>query len=647
MIQSINEIATNIESTIAGLLSKNPLYITTNKSNLVQIDPLTIFYNNPAPNIIEWVTRPEYLNFIIENEDSDNIKTVYDHYGQFQTLRDFFELLCPICSRPDDKDCWDKSRESLESQPLLVWNKTYKDDECPRCKTTRQELIESKLFQNYDMMLLIVGGRAAKSTTAGLIASYIEHKILTYPSPQKLFGQAPRQLFEISFVATTAKQSEKTVFESYKGLRKGSAWIQNYIRVLKSKERWRGELYDESTRIVRYKHINTYFESFTSNSSGIAGGTRIASFIDELARFDSTESKRSAQEIYRVFNLGLKTVRSVRKSKIIPNCFGTLGITTTPISTTDYSMRLGNKAPQLKNMFFIHKPTWKFNPNEPFENFAEDFKLDPVGAERDFGANPPNAERPLILEPERFKQCIIDNALMPTADFIDTYPKDSFGKEYVGKVVKFCRIDGMTEKVIFGDAGKTGDSFALACAHGELINDLWVVVFDWVLTVRPVKYTVSFDSALGVIEKVAEKQIIKMVRFDRWNSESIIQSLRFKNNIDADVFTVGVEHYMSFVQDAYSGRIKMLAPKEDDAGKNPYADMSDEGRAIHELLHLERSLDLKRVDHKSGEHNDLAVCIVGCWYLVKNKLSLGPANSMALMGKKMMHGKIARTRIWQ
>lgn len=608
-------------------------------------------FSHSAPNIVEWVTRPEYLNFNMEEEGLDKIKTLFEHYGQYQTVRDFFELLCPICAKPEDRECWGKSRESLESQPLLVWNLQYKDDECPQCKTTRKELRDSGLLQGFDIMLLIVGMRAAKSMTAGLIATWVEHKILTLDNVQKFFGQAPRQLFEVSFVATTAKQSEKTVYEAYRGLRENSPWLKQYLRVLKSLEKFKGELYEETNGKIKYNHANVLFESMNSNSSGVAGGTRIASFIDELARFDTTESKRSAKEIYRVFSQGLRTIRSVRMRKVVPNCFGVLVSTTSPVSVNDYAMKLSEKATNVRNMFFVHKSTWEFNPYEPFENFKDDFDLDPVGAQRDFGAVPPNAERPLIFDVDKFNQCV-DHMLKPTATFLDNVSKDPLGREYVGKGIEFCQVDTKTKKVLVGDAGKDRDSFALACAHGEWRlgegGRKWMTIFDWVLTTRPLqvpKRIVSFDAAEQLIKDVAKKQRIVLVRFDKWNSASIIQALRF-DGIDSDNLSVKAEHYVNFMQDAYEDKIRLLPPKEDDVGKDPYLDMSDEGRAIHELLSLERSLDLKKVDHRSGEHNDLAVCVVGCHWLVQNEMKIHGSSRDSSADTERYVGAIGKFRRW-
>ncbi len=651
----------DISSTINSIITDHSNSLKDPDSKSGEEDSLDTFFKSvgePAPNIIEWASRPEFLNFIIEDEDTDEFRTIYNHYGQYETLRDFFELLCPICGTPEDKECWGKSRETLESQPLLVWNPAYKDDECPRCKTTRQELIEGGILRSYNSLLAIVGMRASKSTTAAIIASFLEHKVLISRSPQKLFGQSPTQQFEVGFVATTAKQSEKTIYEAYRGLRDNSTWLQTYLKRLKGIEKYKNQYYeDKSKSSVKYKHIRVNFESFSSNSAGIAGSTRIAAFIDELSRFDASESKRSANEVYRVFSQSLKTVRAVRLIKPIPNVFGISVATTSPISATDYAMQLGKKSENLDNFYFIHKKTWEYNPFQPRSNFDEDYALDPIGAERDFGANPPYAESPFVQDVDSFNRGLDPN-LKPTSTFMPIFSTDPSGGQYIGKQLEFCGIDRKSKKVIFGDAGKSKDSFGLVGAHGEWRNTIvegkpvpiWVTVYDWVMAVNPTakpKRIVSFGCIPKMIKDINQKQYVMMVRFDHWNSESIIQDLKF-SKIDADQFKLTVDHYMNFVQDVYTGKVVMLAPLQTDTGKNPYTEMSDQGRAVHELLHLNRSDDLKKIDHSAGEHNDLACCIVGAHYLVQNELPkiMGGDHGQPEMGNNSWSGGIGRFNRW-
>lgn len=581
-----------------------------------------------APNIVEWASRPEFLNLLVEVEETGELKTIYDHQGQYQLIRDFFELLCPICAKSEDYNCWGKSRESLESQPLLIWDTVIKDDVCPQCNTTRQELQESGLLHDYDTLLAIIGMRAGKSITAAIIASFIEHKLLLLPNPSRYFGLTPNQTIGIAFVATTAKQSEKTVHEAWRGLRNNSPWIQNYIKKLKKLETFAGQYYEgKSGKRIKYNHTHINFEAFSSNSAGFAGSTGIASFVDELSRFDTTDSKKSGQEVFRVFERSLQTIRPLRLSKRIPNCFGLMVATTSPISVTDYAMRLGQLAPIMDNMLYVHKATWEFNPYQPRENFNDVYKQDPIGAERDFGANPPLAATPLIQDVEAFDRCINSN-LKPTVEFKIVYPKDPMGIEYVGKDIQSSVIDSVNEKVIWGDAGKTKDSFTLVMAHGEWRDNTWITVYDFIMSIRPItnpKKIVHFQSAEDIIKNVTKKHKVKLVKFDRWNSEQLIQHLRF-SHIDAGNYGLSVNEYIYFRDCINAGKVSMLPAKAEDLGKDPYTPedfggMSDAGRALHELKHLNRSPDFKKVDHSEGQANDIACGIVGANYLVQNMLN--------------------------
>lgn len=85
------------------------------KSGILGFDP-----TERAPNAIEWIIRREFLNS----------PRILNHWGQFQLVRDFFELLCPFCAKEEDIECWGMSKEAMTSQPLLVWSKSWEEDMC-------------------------------------------------------------------------------------------------------------------------------------------------------------------------------------------------------------------------------------------------------------------------------------------------------------------------------------------------------------------------------------------------------------------------------------------------------------------------------------------------------------------------------------
>lgn len=576
-----------------------------------------IDFSVPAPNIIEWSVGKSFLNQ----------PSIYEYKRAYQVLRDMFNLRCPICNPPTRMaaDCWDKGREYLESEVLLTWSSTYQDDICPKCGTTRIEFEEDNIFKKYSTFILNIGMRSGKTTLAGAyIGTYVEHRILTLGDPGSYFGLFPGQPFEVAFTATTAEQSKKTSYASYKNARDKSPWIQAYIQRVKNEESKKGldknSLYRETESKISYRNINVDFTSLNSNSSGLAGSTRLFAIIDELGRFDAPieGSKRSGKEVFNVLNNSLMTIRTKVKNNNLPRMFGLMGSVSSPMSQADMLMSLTRQSKKDDSIFCVHMPTWEFNPDITRADLESEFKRDPIGAERDFGANPPMGEKPLITDAERFKTCI-NPELKPSATFEQTSPVDGMGRAYVGQRLVSSLFDTDNIHFLAGDAGKSKDSFALVSAHGEWQEresdgrkeDTFVTILDWCLTIRPIlkpRRTVYFDCIMDIMKQLNQRQKIASVTFDHWNSESIIQSIR-NLQIDADVYCTKADDYIRFVSDCYDGKVHLLAPAADDDNRDPYINMSDPGRLIHEMLNLERSDDLKKVDHRQNEHNDLACCI--------------------------------------
>lgn len=575
-------------------------------------------FTEPAPNIIEWSVNEKFLNQ----------PTLYSYKRQYQVLRDLFNLRCPLCNPigREHTDCWDKGKEYLQSENLLIWSKKYNDDVCPKCGTTRKEFELDDIFKKYNMMVLCIGMRSGKSVLGGsYLSTYIEHRIITSGDPATYFQVIPGQPFEIAFTATTAAQAEGTIYAYYRSARARSPWIQSYIESLRTEERKKGldknTLYRENLDSVIYKNLNVEFNSLNSNSGGLAGRTRIFSIIDELSRFDDTkESKRSASEVFSVLENSLLTVRSKANNLGLPHYFGMMAVVSSPMFYDDLTMNLIRDAKKINTIYAMQLPTWQFNPDVTRADLDQYFRRDPIEAERSFGANPPLAAKPLIQDAERFKSAI-NVELKPKALFEDIYPVDGTGRAYVGKRLLSCSFDTNHVHYLGGDAGKSKDSFALVSVHGEYINRInsdgnkdtkWVTVLDWALTIRPTsrpKRTVFYDCIIDIIRNIKNKQRINFVGFDHWQSESIIQDIR-NLGIDADVCCIKSEDYMNFVNDAYEGKVQFVAPFKEDEGKDPYTSMSDYGRTIHEFLNLERTTEMK-VDHRANEHNDLAAaCII-------------------------------------
>lgn len=621
-----------------------------------------------AGNIIEWTVDPRFLDFPL----------LYGHWGQYQFLRDLAQLRCPICN-PVDKDsegagrCWGKSRMELEAEVLLVWSTDYNTDVCPKCRGTRDEFVGDRLLYDYNTAVVCVGARSGKSTTAGILATYLEHVIYSVARFDRdrlalMLKQAPGTRFDVAFVASTGKQTEKTIWDWFTNFRERGPWIRRYVRRVKELEaaqphiglkRWQ---YDEEAKTsIRNGFIRVEFDSLTSNSGGMAGATRMAAFVDELARFDITSSKRGADEVWRVLSMSLKTIRRAASTLpgFPPYLFGLKIATSSPMSMDDKMMSLLDKQDRLDRMYAIKMATWEYNPFMPREAFAEEYAEDPIQAERDFGANPPLTETPLIEDVPRFAKSI-EPTLTPATLFRTTYPEDRLGRQYIGVEVDDSIISPEMPRYLCFDAGSSFDSFAGACAHPAWIevapdpNDpkqrprrVLLTVYDWVVrilpTVRP-KRTVWFDSVVKLIERLKDCFRIVEVVFDRWQSEALVQDIRALG-VQADQENVSARDFVAFKSDCYSGKVKMLPPLQLHDGRYELefteagqlvthvkpTEMSGQAVGLYELVKLSRSPDLKRVGNpnkgkqRGYDSDDVAQVLVGVHRMIQAAVADDPS----------------------
>jgi hypothetical protein len=601
----LNDISAVIDDQISGKGSANP-----------EKDYLSKF----APNIIQWVTGVEYWN----------VPTTFQHSRQYQLLRDFFNLRCKNCNSQDLDaiDCWGKGREYLESEVLLEWSDTHQDFVCPKCGNTLSEYVDDGVVDIYNEALIIAGMRSGKSFFGAHMGGYVEH-ILRVISARggrnaipRYLGQALGETFEVSFAASTATQSKDTIYAKYRSMRNGSPWIERavkYVKDLEAKQVGTTGLwsYRELDNQIRDEYLQVRFNSLSSNSAGVAGKTRIFSAIDELSRLSTSESKTSAQELYRVLNQSLKTVRASVRRLNLPPMFGLMLNVTSPIALDDAAMLLHGKVKngELKKTFCWKGATWEFNPFLTPDDFIEEYAKDPVGAERDFGANPPNAATPLFDNPLRFWKCV-DSLRTPSVTFNTIYRTDTTGKKYIGASVDKLAYNWRDPLYIFCDAGHTFDCFSIVGAHAEYVaedhynnnmrvfsgNDVRVpnagthitklpsavdsplsqglsaansfrtisptgenlgrliTVVDFVWRIIPSKEReVYFNSIIDIIKSIKEKRKILTVAFDQWQSVNLIQAIR-DLGIQSNKVRLRNEDFLIFVQEVYNDKVSFLPP---------------------------------------------------------------------------------------
>jgi len=438
------------------------------------LDSEVKYLSEPAPNIIEWVTGLNY----------GNVPATFGHVRQYQIMRDSFMLRCPVCNsmQPEAIDCWGKSRMYLESETLLVWNAEHQEFVCPKCGSTQYELMDDGMFSAYDEMIIIAGMRSGKSYLGAHIVGYFEHMLITWGmrgqgSIARMLSQEKAEWFECTCAASTAGQAQKTIYVKYREMRKNSPWISKYVSWVKAAEKaqvsggvdkWKYKVTDDS---IEDGWLRVRFNRVASDSSGVAGMTRILASIDEWARLVNSDGTRSAVELYRVMNQSLKTVRIAVSLNRLPPFLGMMTNVTSPVAQDDPAMLTYNMARdgELKHCYSWKGATWEYNPFMPRSEFDDEYIKDPVGAERDYGANPPLAATPYIDDPQRFWQCI-DWSRRPLVQYSYDLKEDATGMKYIGASVEDCQVDPIHNYYVFIDAGRKWDAFSVVIARPEWVE---------------------------------------------------------------------------------------------------------------------------------------------------------------------------------
>lgn len=553
---------------------------------------------------------PNAVQFIESSKFLDGPKL---NYPQFEVVRDFWELLCPKCN--DVKRIREKKDVPREDQVLLEY------DACPKCGYNRKAHFAD--FTNFNELVGVVGMRGGKSVLVSCMSSYVIHRILCVDDLQERLGLVRNQEIDGAFVAASSEQASETIYGLFRGFYENSPWFQHYKKSLMDLEIMdpdlrRGDLYWETERSIHFKDKHIRIKSLTSNSGSLAGRTRIFGIIDELSRMDAGESRRGAAEVYRVLKRSLVTISAaVARARIkgeydLPDAI--MFSISSPMYEDDKTMTLLKQSTKSERMFSFHRSTWEFNPAITKEDLAEEYELDPVGAERDYGANPPGAENPLVVNPNIIEVCI-DKNRRSTIQYKDEFFDHKAGVYtfyYIRPHILEAKFRNLNEYVLHCDPGEKSDSFCLALGHVD--GD--IVVIDAAIECRPIKKNnrqglapreVYFPALTDLVLEISRRTTLRYVSYDRWNSTEQIQRVRqggvvaFKKDINRD-------DYIKFVNTIASNKIR-FPDREDEVTDPSIARGLPCSKALYELKRL--GDDGVRVDHPPGGSSDMIQCYVG------------------------------------
>jgi hypothetical protein len=567
---------------------------------------------------------------------------------QHEIVRDLFELLCPNCN--DISRIHSRNDIPQDEQVLFEYNK------CPLCKEEKVKFKDK--FKFYNELVAALGQRSGKSFLAACISNYILHRFLCVQNLQQELKLPKTQVLDGSFVATSAEQSEETVYGQFKRLCKESPWFsklrKELIQLEKSNQTFKkGELYKETDTKIYFGFKRILIEAMHSNSAGQVGRTRIFAVLDELARFDLTTGKRGGDDVYRALKRSLTTVTSAvnrRRERINDYYFPTgmmINISST-MHANDKIMTLLAEAEKSPKMFAVRKRTVEVNPTITQEDLEDEYIRDPIGAARDYDSNPPGADSPFIKDPRIIEICI--DTQRPS---IFTYEEKHFDLNIQGVTFNYLSLDlknisyhNLYRYVIHCDPGQSHDSFCLAIGHADKGN----VIIDGALEAKPiygrtvVPRAVHFPSMTDIIFQLKKLMTIEIVSYDRWNSAEQIDRLRH-SGILAVGKNIDREDHLKFFESMQHSKVR-FPKRENDSLNFRSARNAPCGKALYELRHL--TDNGIKVDHIPNNSNDMIQCYVGVHRLLTNadkvisKFDMSSLNKNKLSRKTGFHPTLGK-----
>ena len=385
---------------------------------------------------------------------------------------------------------------------------------------TRTYIYDGKVLTKgpYNELWLIAGMRSSKTWIEGTIGAIDTFKFLNRDY-RKMYGIAPSSPVFGLCVASKEDQAKDTNFAQYKARLQDSAYFQSLIEVGLIK------LYTTS---ILFPEDNLTFKAVSSAVAGEVGKTILDLLVDEIDSFEDTgEGKRSGTEMYRRLTKGTKTFRYDGHSIFCGS----------PWYHDSMSMQKIEEAKTDPHMLAYHKSTWEMNPKFRYEDFERDFKKDPIGAMRDWGADPQAGVEVYFRDMYRIKWSQHENVLL---------------KMLAGEKV----VPGNFDYVFTGDpAGPRSqhNGFGMALGHREGNKTM----VDGVIRYQP-KIGMEIDPIKlleFMLDVVTVFPVIKAA-FDTWNYPIAQERLRRKGVVIENQILRAPE-YEIFKERAYGGLVDM------------------------------------------------------------------------------------------
>lgn len=436
---------------------------------------------------------------------------------------------CPRCSDVDFIDGMHVHSKIGEFEDRVQF---LRYGQCPRCKVTKAELVETGELNEYYVLNGVAGQRGGKTAVINVSEGYQTARWVKLPNPQRVFGLLDQQVIVATYCALTFAQVRRNLWDPFQQSLAMSPWFKAYHKMLDHYgEKYGEELYRFKDIYIEYRHRGMQLVPSGPNKRTMRGATRYSAVIDEFGWFpfgddNQEKEKMSAEEILEAMENSLLTLQNEHERLLmsgnsnIPKPL--MSNISSPKELNDMIMKLHKASIGSTSSYTFKLPTWEMNPkisrNSSF--IKRKMAQNEQKAMRDFGCEPPMSSMSWITE--------IKNALgvfdqHKNNVIVRQHRFNSRSGQRQTSGIAEIRTRSNGGRVLALDAGYVNNSFAFAVMKLQdglpVVEALGEVFPD---AKAPISFPALRDECLLPIVQGCGIQYIVS---DRWNSTQMLQEI--------------------------------------------------------------------------------------------------------------------------
>lgn len=424
------------------------------------------------------------------------------------------------------------------------------------------------------------GKGSGKDTISACAQLYVTYRLMLHPNPQAWLKLAPGDHVDLINVAYNGEQARTVFFQYVKARLSHSAFFRVQLPSVKNFDAGR----DVLGSAIKFPH-NVFAHSLHSQARAAEGKNTFFAVMDEADAFTDSSERANADEVHSTL-LGSMSSRFPHQHLLI--------VLSWPRHLESFTVRRFETAMKGEQRAWGSRgATWDIRLDRSKDDFAEDYAKNPERARAMFETLPPATTDAFFKLPEKLDQAF-------TGQHLVTYEATTtsiLGKEYSTlALLSLAPAPKGAAYWLHGDAGLTGDTYAVALARAQGPRRHVEALLEWKPTPgRPV----YFPDVRRVIMQLRQSYTVLGASFDRWNSAETIQELNAAG-LYAESMTFSQPEQLALYEN-----LKGLV----------YSDMCvlpADGPAVGTLRRELRRLQLLRgvkVDHPAGESKDVADCV--------------------------------------